>query len=191
MAIKSNASGSASLYIVKVCARQVSDSGWSHRISDIPALAHTARRISFEQTTIFKSFQMPVQTRSAYVQLGLELPDCRGTQNSQLPQDFRLSPVAHKSNCGFDLGRKIWTDQSGHVSILPDFSVSLHGYERLTLLLNKRVRVAGRFTWSRQDSCPQRLCLISVATCASTTDMATTTEVTGLVLVRPYGGLDR
>ena len=189
MAVKSKASGSASFDIVKVCARQVSDPGWSHSIGDIPALARTARRISFDQTIIFKSFQMPVQARSAYVQLGLELPDRRGTHNSQLPQDFRLSPVAHESNCGFDLWRKVRTDQSGHASILPDFSLNHHGYACRTLLLNERVRGAALFKWSRQDSCPQRLGLISDATCGSTTDLATKSDATGLLLVGPHGGL--
>ncbi len=189
MAVKSKASGSASLDIVKVCARQVSDPGWSHNIGDIPALAYTARRISFDQTIIFKSVQMPVQARSAYVQLSLELPDRRGTHNSQLPQDFRLSPVAHESNCGFDIWRKIRTDQSGHASILPDFSLNPHGYACRTLLLNKRVRAAALFMWSRQGSCPQRLCLISDVTRACTTDLATKTDASGLLLVGPHGGL--
>lgn len=189
MAVKSKASGSASLDIVKVCARQVSDSGWSHRICDIPALAHTTRRISFDQTIIFKSFQMPVQAGSAYVQIGLELPDSRGTHNSQLPQEFRLGPVAHESNCGFDIWRKIRTDQSGHASILPDFSLKHHGYPCRTLLLNKRVRAAALFIWSRQDSCPQRRCLICDVTCASTTDLVTKTDATSLMPVGPPGGL--
>jgi hypothetical protein len=189
MATKSKASGSTPLDIVKVCARQVSDPGWSHSIRDIPALAHTARRISFDQTIIFKSFQMPVQARSAYVQLGLELPDRRGTQNSQLPQDLRLSPVAHESHCGFDIWRKIRSDQSGHASILPDYPLNHHDYPCCTLLLNERVRAAAPFMWSRQDSRPQRLGLTSDATCASNTDVATKTDATGLLFVGPDGGL--
>ena len=189
MAVKSKASGSASLDIVKVCSRQVSDPGWSHRIGDIPALAGTTRRIGFYQTIIFKSFQMPVQTRSAYFQISLELPDSRGTHNSQLPQDFRLSPVAHESNCGFDIWREIRTDQSGHASILPDFSLDHHGYPCRTLLLNKRVHAAALFVWSRQDRCPQGLCLICEVPCASTSDLVTKTDATGLVLVEPRGGL--
>lgn len=183
------ASALMSLDVVKVHARQTSNPSWLHRISDIPALAHTARRISFDQTIIFKSFQMPVQARSAYVQLGLELPDRRGTQNSQLPQDLRLSPVAHESHCGFDVWRKIRSDESRHASILPDSSLNHHDYPCFTLLLNERVRAAAPFMWSRQDSRPQRLGLTSDATCASNTDLATKTDATGLLFVEPDGGL--
>jgi hypothetical protein len=189
MATKSKASGSAPLDIVKVCARQVSDLGRSHSIGDVPALAHTARRISLDQTIIFKSFQMPVEAWSAYVQLGLELPDRRGTQNGQLPQDLRLCPVAYKSHCGFDIWRKIRSDQSGHASILPDFALKHHAYPCCTLLLNKRVRAAAPFLQSRQVSCPQRLGLISDAICASTSDLATKTDAPGLLFVGPDGGL--
>jgi hypothetical protein len=189
MATKGKASGSAPLDIVKVCARQVSDLGWSQSIGDIPALAHTARRISFDQTIIFKSFQMPVQARPAYVQLGLELPDRRGTQNGQLSQDLRLSPAAHESHCGFDVWRKIRSDQSGHASILPDFPLNHHAYPCGTLLVNNRVPAAAPSMWSREDSCPQRLDLTSDATCASPTDRATKTGTTGLLFVGPDGGL--
>ncbi len=178
-----------SLHVVEVRARETSNPSCLHRISDIPALAHTAWRISFDQTIIFKSFQMPVQARSAYVQLGLELPDRRGTQNGQLPQDVRSSPVADESHCGFDIWRKIRSDQSGHASILPDFPQIHHVYPYRTLLLNKRVRAAALFRWSREDSCPQRLYLISDAFCASTTDLATKTDVSGLLLVGPDEGL--
>ncbi|MGX1163520.1 hypothetical protein RKD54_004510 [Pseudarthrobacter sp. SLBN-100] len=183
------ASALISLDVVKVRARQTSNPSWLHRISNIPALAHTARRIRFDQTIIFKSFQMPVQARSAYVQLGLELPDRRGTKNGQLPQDVRLSPVAHESHCGLDIWRKIRSDQSGHASILPDFPLNHHNFPCLTLLLNKRVRAAALFMWSREVSCPQRLGLISDTFCASTTDLATKTDAAGLLLVGPYGGL--
>jgi hypothetical protein len=183
------ASALMSLDVVKVGARQTSNPSWLHRISDIPALAHTARRISFYQTIIFESFQMSVQARSAYLQLGLELPDRRGTQNGQLPQDVRLSPVAHESHCGFDIWRKIRSDQSGHASILPDFPLIHHVYPYRTLLLNKRVCAAVLCMWSREDSCPQRLELISDAFCASTADLATKTDATSLLLVRPDAGL--
>lgn len=183
------ASALMSLDVVEVRARQTSNPAWLHRISDIPALAHTTRRISFDQTIIFKSFQMPVQARSAYVQLGLELPDRRGTQNGQLPQDVRLSPVAHESHCGFDIWGKIRSDQSGHASIVPDFPLNHHDYPCRALLLNKRVGATALLMWSRQDSCPQRLGLNSDAFCASTTDLATKTDATGLLLVGPDGGL--
>jgi hypothetical protein len=64
-----------------------------------------------------------------------------------------------------------------------------HDYPCCTLLLNRRVRAAAPFMWSRQDSCPQRPGLTSDATCASTTDLATKTDATGPLLVGPHGGL--
>ena len=189
MAIKSKASGSAPLDIVKVCARQVSGPGWLRGIGDISTLAQTARRIGFDQTIVFKSFQITVQARSAYVQLALELPDRRGTKNGQLPQNFRLSPVAHESNCGFHIWREIRTNQSGHASILPDFALNHRGYACSTLLLNEGDRATTLFMWGLQNSCQQHLCLLSDATCASTPDLATQSDATGLTFVGTHWGL--
>lgn len=179
----------SSFDVVKVRAHQTSNPSWLQRISDVPALAHTARRVTFDQTIIFKSFQMPVQARSAYVQLGLELPDRRGTQNGQLPQDLRLSPVAHESHCGFNIWRKIRSDQSGHASILPDIPLNHHDYPCCTLLINKRVRAKPPSMWSHPNGCPQHLGLASNATSASITGQGTKTDAAGLLFVGPDGGL--
>lgn len=174
-----NASVLAPLNVVQVRALQVSNSAWSYRIGDVPALAHTARRIGFYQTGIGQGVQMPVQARPAYLQHGLELADSRRTKNGQLAQDVGLSPAAHECHCGFDVWGQVRSDQSGHASILPDFRSKDHESYGVALLLNKRVCVRAFSTWSRVDAYPPRPGLITDASIFATPYRGTKIEAEG------------
>ncbi|MDI2036807.1 hypothetical protein PJL15_03945 [Paenarthrobacter nitroguajacolicus] len=139
-------SASATFDVIDVCSRQVPDSGSSHLINHIPPLSSTLGRVSQNKTSCPEGIQETIQTRSADINDTLQLTNGRGSEDSQLAQDIRLSPTSHEGDGGLYIQGQARSNQSRHASILPDSSQVQPTQIYITLLLNNRVRPLWHFS---------------------------------------------
>ena len=84
------------------------------------AVALPWRGIRRNQPCRFKSNEMSIQTRPAYLAHRLDVPHCRRSMERKLAQNIRLGSIADETYSHLNLRGEFGSDETGHDYILPD-----------------------------------------------------------------------